>query len=255
LARVYWRIERSIDLQAKLLGQVFWMFGTSFAPKSQSERIALGLYHKTFLGHFAALQLLRYGLFGPARPLLRHAFESYLLAKFFILAEDETLALKWKRAELYVLGREVFRKILSPDIEPLRAFWGVLSDHTHASILSLQATVDLTEPDHQSELLETFAHMEAILQCGFHVLNSQLITQSMAWHSSCYRPDDRIPQLRREIKEVFKEASATFSVRGRSLVYCFRRKWELSEAPAHGKLRYAMSIRLSQSATAGNQRG
>lgn len=124
LARIYWRIERSIDLQAKLLGQVAWMFGSSFAPKSRSERLAFGLYHKTILGNFAALHLLTQGLFGPARPLLRHAFESYVLAKFFIVAEDETLARRWEQAELYVLGREVFRKLRSPDVEPLTRFWG-----------------------------------------------------------------------------------------------------------------------------------
>jgi len=243
LAGRFRRIERSVDLQAKLLGQIIGIFGSGFAPKSYSERLALGLYHKTILGHFAALQLLDQGLFGPARPLLRHAFESYVLAKYFIIAEDETLARRWERAELYVLGRDVFGKIRSPDIEPIRRFWGVLSNHTHASIVSLQGTADVGEPDHRSALEETIVQLELVLQCGFHVLNSHLITRSMVWYASYYYEEDHIPELRREIREVFKEASLTFNTRARYLIRCFRRTWVLDEAPTHAKLRYVMSNR------------
>ena len=239
IARTFWRIERSLDIQFKLLGQVLWMFGGSFAPKSESERIALGLYHKTFLGNFAAYQLLTQGLFGPARPLLRHSFESYVLAKFFIVAEDERLALKWRNAEMYVLGRDVLRKIGAPDVEPLRKFWGVLSDHTHASIVSLQGTVDVTEPDHHWTLRETLVHFEMILQCGFHVLNSHLITRSMVWYASHYREESHIAELRRVIREIFTEARPIFNERARFLVHTFRRKWTIDEAPSHPKLRYS----------------
>lgn len=183
--------------------------------------------------------MLNQGLFGAARPLIRHAFESYVLAKFFIVAEDETLALRWQRAELYVLGREVFRKIRSPDIQSLRTFWGTLSDHAHASILSLQATVDIADPDHRFALEETVAEMEIVLQCGFHVLNSHLITRSMAWHSAYYRKNDRIPEIRREIRQVFKEASFTFNSRARSLIRTFRSTWVIDEPAVHKKMRYS----------------
>lgn len=83
--------------------------------------------------------------------------------------------------------------------------------------------------------------MEMVLQCGFHVLNSHLITRSMAWYSSCYRTEDRIPQLRHEIREVFKDASTSFNARARSVVRTFRSSWVLDESPAHKKLRYSRS--------------
>jgi len=97
------RVERTLDLQHRMASQVHWMLDTGLAPRTDAERSAFALFHKNFFSFLGVLTLLRGGLFGPARPLLRHVFESQVVAKFCLLSEDESLAIKWLSGDVIYL--------------------------------------------------------------------------------------------------------------------------------------------------------
>lgn len=224
------RVQRALDLQHGIASEFIWLLDTGFAPRYERERVAFWLFHKNLVAFTGALELIRLGLFGPARPLLRSIFEGQLLAKYCVLSGAEDLARRWREGRVIYVGKEVFRKIAEPDIRPLEEFWGLLSDYSHASILAHQRTLDVREPEHHGELTLTVVFLQMLVECNYHVLSTHLLTDSINYYARHYGRQYTIPQQRREARELMRSFRDRYAVEARLVVEIFKRRWILKHS-------------------------
>ncbi|HEU4457090.1 MAG TPA: hypothetical protein VFR81_28740, partial [Longimicrobium sp.] len=229
------RIERLIDIEMLIASHFVWMFDTGFAPRIEAERTTFWLFHKNISAAFDALSLLRRGAFGSARIILRQILESLIIAKYCALSEDESLALKWQAGRIIYLSKEVFQRITDPDTASLYELWGLMSNYTHASIFAQQRTPIIDDEIEWDELNVTFVYLEILLECNYHLLNSYIITSSMAYYASNYRSSYAVPELRAEAHNLFREARRNFGPGARKLLTTYKRRWKL-KPPISGSI-------------------
>lgn len=76
------RLENTLNWQYELAAQYMWAQNMPYSAVSPVTDVLNPCFHKTLISLSTAFFLTRHGLWGPARPLIRHAFESLVIAKF-----------------------------------------------------------------------------------------------------------------------------------------------------------------------------
>lgn len=197
------------------------------AIQNQATQILFSTLHKNLIALHTSLKLTRLGLYGPARSMLRHAFEALLIAKFCAISEDTALFSKWKEGDIIYLTNGVLRKIQSPDTAAFTDLWGLLSDYTHATIYAQQVQLNVcTTPD---EVPLNLVYLRILVDCQYHLLGSHLITPSMQYYRKRYRRKntDLLPVIRAEMQRLLQESRSTLLELPRAIVKNYRATWKL----------------------------
>ncbi|MFT3814603.1 MAG: hypothetical protein QM740_14685 [Acidovorax sp.] len=210
-----------------MAAQFAWLFNAPhIAIQNQAAPLLFSTLHKNLIALHTSLKLTRLGLYGPARSMLRHAFEALLIAKFCAISEDAALFSKWKEGGIVYLTNGVLKKIQSPNTEAFTDFWGLLSGYAHATIYAQQVHLNVRETPNEVPL--NLAYLRILVDCQHHLLGSHLITPSMQYYSKRYRRGaDPLPTIRAEMRQFLRESRSTLLELPRTIVKNYRATWKL----------------------------
>ncbi len=231
-AKIAARAQSDIERTEALLN-LQYRFGCHFVgvlvnlvAMTPLDRLRFSAFHKNLVAVFACLQLARSGLHGSTGPMLRHAFESLMLAKFCSIRPDEALASRWLNGEIIYLGNTVLRKIRQPDPAPFWEVWGMLSDQAHSTIYSQQVAFDVDKE--QRDVLVTFALMQMLLECNYHLLSSHLFTSRLEYYARAYIDPYGIPELRVRAKELHRQCRSRLGKSAVKFISAYKSGWHVA---------------------------
>lgn len=201
-------------------------------PPPRNE-ILLSAYHRNWFALYASFELTCNGLFGPARSILRHAFESMIIAKFSSLSNNDAIYRKWKDGDTIYFSNNILKKIKKPDSNIFFEFWQTLSSFVHATIHSQQMSFD---GDHLSGNIQfNFDLILVLLEWHYHLLTSHIITPSIRWatdYTLTQLGEARIKnlrQLKRDIRSAFKNGRSDMPDFMKRAIRDYKLMWEISE--------------------------
>ncbi len=221
-------LRSGMDCLYAMVSQHTWVFNApGIAIQNKATTVLFSTLHKNLIALHTSLKLTRLGLYGPARSILRHVYESLLIAKFCSVSHDTSLYEKWKEGNSVYLSKGILKKIYSPDIAPFSEFWGLLSDYSHATVYAQQVHLNVRSvPD---EVPLNLVYLRILLDCLSHLVGSHLITPSMRYYTKRYRRGpDLLPALRAELQQILSESRSTLLEQPRTIIRNYRATWKLA---------------------------
>ena len=230
-------VKELIDIQNRVASFFigFWLSDRMPMRKGQRELmpVLFSMFHRNFYSFFSVLKLTSIGLFSSARPILRHIFESLIVAKFCNINDDFKILKKWYKNETIYFTNSILKKIISPNPQPFFDFWEFICEQSHSTKYSSQIWLKLDDLDF-IDISENFYILIALLECNYHLLNTHLITQELDYKVKFYttraRPkirDYEIPYLRKKAHRQFKINRGFFSSDSIKLISAYKRKWAI----------------------------
>lgn len=204
-----------------------WLFNNQhIAILSHANTVLFSTLHKNLIALYTSLKLTRVGLYGPARSMLRHAYEALLIAKFCAVSDNTSIYDKWKEGDIVYLSKGVLKRISHPDTEVFSEYWGLMSEYTHATIYAQQVELNVkAAPD---EVPLNLVYLRTLLDCQYHLVNRHLITPSMIYYTKRYRRGhDPLPELRRTMRQLINESRSTLLPRPKELIRSYCANWSL----------------------------
>lgn len=194
------------------------------ATVNPAQNVLFPCFHKSLLSLCTSHDLTMAGLWGPARPHLRHVFESLMIAKFSSTDPLSDVFDRWvDGVELY-FANVVLKKIRHPALDETRTLWTVLSSWSHATVYAMQPTLELTEAD--LEVGENLAITGVFIQWAYHLLSTHIITRSVRYYAARYL-GSQDSEASRRLRSTFKRQNAGLSHSARRLIRDFRTTWEV----------------------------
>ena len=141
------------------------------------SKIIFSAYHRNLFALYSGIELTSRGLFGPARTVLRHVFESLIMAKYCSIAPTEDIYIKWESGQSIAFTNGVLNKIVRPDVSVFREFWSQLSKFVHATVYAQQMSLD--EEHLKGNIEYNWDLILALIECHYHLLISHLATRSL----------------------------------------------------------------------------
>lgn len=229
LTEMVGRIERVMDLQHEIANQHFWVLAGLTGP-SQVTRLHVSAFVRDLVQLYSALELSRRGLVVPARTLMRHTFESVVIAKFCSISADDRVLQRWLSGEIIYFSKAILQKIVAPSPAPLQKFWTVMSSFSHATREAQQHEIDVAAM--WDRVVLNLQFIELLLECTYHTLSTHTITSSMVYYSKMYHPNYQAPQLREEARSLMRQARSEWGDQLKELGDTFRRRWVLRASAA-----------------------
>lgn len=220
-------LQEGLDGIYSIVSKYAWCFkNPHIAYLNKANTVLFSAVHKNLIALYASLQFTRQGFYGPARAVLRHVFESLLIAKFCSISQDSSIYKKWKEGDVIYLKNGVLKKIRSPDTEAFSEFWGLMSEYSHATIYAQQVSMNVQSDPDQVPL--NFVYMCTLLDCLYHLMNRHLITSSMVYYTNRYRKNDGLISDEKErMKEVLKLSRSTLLKRPKEIIKNYCAEWRL----------------------------
>jgi len=197
----------------------------------QRSEILVSAYHRNWFAFFASYELTSNGLFGPARSILRHAFESMIIAKFCSLSKDDLVYERWRKGEAVYFTNSILKKISKPNPRGFSELWSTLSDFVHATIYAQQFGFDWEHVDKQVHF--NLDLILVLLEWHYHLLTSHLVTpttNSQTIYVLRLRGEDKLRdwrQSKKELRLAFKNAKKDMPDFMRKAVRDFKQTWVL----------------------------
>ncbi|KMQ74074.1 hypothetical protein Msub_10245 [Marinobacter subterrani] len=218
------RAHEVADLIYELASQYMWLVRSPLAADiSPVNDILMPCFHKTQIGVYSALTMTEKGLYGAARPLLRHAFESLMIAKFCSVNNDSEIFDKWVDGLDIYFTNGVLKKIKHPDNDEFKVFWSSLSNYSHSSIYAIQP--DLSVDGASSEIDLNFVFIGMLQECKYHLLIRHFVTPSMRYYQARYKDRGRVCEIKERLKQLFTESRRSMAPGAKALIRDYRAAW------------------------------
>ena len=218
------RISNTLNYQYELASQYIWLIhcpiGVEVSPVID---ILTPCFHKSMVSLSTALHLTRHGLWGAARPLIRHAFESLVIAKYCSVNNESEVFDKWVDGVDLGCRRIIIKKLEKPDVAEFKRFWGLLSGFTHSSVFASQP--DFNIDPHFKEASVNLVFIEMMMECKYHLLISHIITPNMKYYQEEYKDKERAKKLRHLISKNYSESKKRMGKPGKKLIQDYRSSW------------------------------
>lgn len=186
--------------------------------------ILLAAFHKSIFSLANCLELTSKGFYGSARPLLRHAFEFLVIAKFCSISENSKVYEQWVNGDAFYFTNGVLNKIISPEISPLLILWSELNEMTHATNSSSQVGLDF--PQIVDDVHVNLALTRVFCDWLSHILTKHIATPSVRYATERYTPVlDDFKLAKRKLSDVLRESRLQHSKSSIRLITCYRRAW------------------------------
>jgi len=228
--------EELLNIQYRIASHYMPFLGPAmpFGRSGKYNPILFSVFHKNLMLLFSALELSRKGLYGAARNLERNVFEGLVIAKYSNVSSDFSIIEKWIETEDIYLSKMVLNKIISPDPTIIKEYWSMLCDYAHPTRYSAQVWADLDARGEFEEVISTFVDLLILLECNYHLLNTQMINDRMEhevrFYATHYVKTEKpfeIPTLRTRAHEIFRKLREDFEPLAITLIYTYKRKWTL----------------------------
>ena len=193
-------------------------------PNPAHDVIVLCIFN-AMLSLYTSHKLTAEGLYGPARPHLRHAFESLVIAKFCSVDPSSDVFDRWVDGMDVYFSNSILKKIAKPSTTELAKAWSLLCNWSHASVYSGQLTM---RHDKVSEhALWNLTLIAVFIQWLYHLINSHMITPSVRFYGDHYAQSQAGALAKKRLAKLFREEAAHFGPGARRLVHDFRLTWTL----------------------------
>ncbi len=207
---MYKSIRDAIDSQNAYTRAFYGFLGNTYLTHhGDSEKPIFSALAKNELSLYACLSLTRDGFYGVAMNQLRLVYEALIIAKVAALLKYDKLIDKWISGETIYFSNGVIKRIKSPDLPNLKELWPILSEHSHATIHSVQVATKFA--DMRSEIRGTLAVIGMLACCNFHLLNRHFVTPQMIGIGKRYFADGEFIGLRRSAKVTSEAVSKHLS--------------------------------------------
>ena len=221
------RITESIlDVHHALHCQHWWAL-RQYPVRSASDSVALASAHKNQYALFSALELLRVGLNGSARPIYRYIFESQCIAKFSRVRTAHPLGDRWVAGKRISLRRAVFDHLSTALKSPLLQFWTLLNQTTHATVFALQDSP--FAEDNRDAIEGDLAVLTLLLAFEFHMLASHTYAPALQAYVRQYDGRPVIAKLLTEGRRLHRAASSSHSAVARGVRRAFACDWSMED--------------------------
>jgi hypothetical protein len=191
-------------------------------PKQVMLASAVG---KNFFVLQSSLQLVREGLYGPARTLLRHVLEALVIAKYTSLSEEYSAYNRWSDGKSLSFSR-LLDKVGSPDMNEIKILWDILCKSSHATNVSQQIVLEWQEC--KKDIHITLLFIRALLECQYHLLNSHLLTDSMKRFELENGDSKKVKELRATNRALFKNSRKFMGKKASQITREYCASWKLS---------------------------
>jgi len=239
LARMISNAERLIDIQCKITSYFsgWWSYTPLHRYKGYQKLSTLlfSAFHKNIFSFYTALRLSSFGLYGPARPLLRNSFEWLMVSKFSSISENTSVLAKWNDEKTIYFSNSILKKIKIPDPKPFYYFWSLVCEYSHATRTAMQISLDINNENNYEDIVSNIAIVNALIECNYHLLNTHLITSEFEYMGKFYYgrkgsplPEYKVPELRKQAYSLFKSNRKFLNKESVKLISGYKRKWKLS---------------------------
>lgn len=215
-----------LDALHRFASEHAWTFSSPAFPElNPAHDVIFSCFHKTLLSLHCAQELSLDGLYGPARPHLRHSFESMMIAKYCSCDPESDVFDRWIDGMDLYFTNGVLKKIVRPDISQFQESWSLLSDWTHATVYANQLSLDLETTRYQAGV--NLAFIGVLIEFLDHLLTSHLLTPSIRYYESRYGNGLGAAQARVRLRQSLAPLRAIRGPGSSRLVKDFRAKWHL----------------------------
>lgn len=198
-----------------------WIDATPHA----ANHVLFPCFHKTLLSLHAALELTLDGLFGLARPHLRQAFESLIIAKFCAMDPQTDIFDRWIDGLDFYFTNGILKKIEAPDISQFSETWNLLCKFSHATVYANQLSLDLETTKEETEF--NLAFVGAMIHCTYHLLNSHILTPTVKYHAARYGRSSRGNDAKVALKISLDTLRSAFGSASARIVRDYRSAWRV----------------------------
>lgn len=220
-------VETINDIYLIASGYLWVIYGDPCAQVSPVQKVLFPCFHQSLLGVYASHDLTMSGLWGLARPHLRHAFESLMIAKYCSVNPSSDVFDRWIDGVEIYFGNAVLKKLSHPDPVEFKVLWALLSDWSHSTIHAGQPYLELKGTDSEAGL--NFGIIEVLLQCLYHLLVSHIVTPSVRYYGDQHRDDDnKVDVAKKRILLAFKHHRSLLGPRSLRLIRDYRATWKAS---------------------------
>jgi hypothetical protein len=218
-------VNDSLDALHALASFHSWTFdGWADADPHPAHPVLFSCFHKTLFSLHAAHELTMDGLYGVARPHLRQAFESLMIAKFCAIDPESDVFDKWIDGVDLYFTNAILRKLAQPLMEEFADAWRLLCQWSHATVYANQLTMDIDTTREQAGL--NIAFVSVLINFAYHLLNTHVLTPSIKYYAKRYgRSDDKAP--RASLKSSMAVLRECLGPDSRSLVRDYKARWKL----------------------------
>jgi len=216
-------VETINDIYTVASGYIWVIYRDPYAQVSPVQDVLFPCFHKSLLSLYTSQDLTMSGLWGAARPHLRHAFESLMIAKYCSVNPSADIFDRWIDGVEIYFGNAVLKKIASPEPGEFKLLWSLLSDWSHSTVRAGQPSLELKGTDSEAGL--NFGITEVLLQCIYHLLVSHMVTPSVRYYGNRYRNDDCVELAKARIQANFKHQRSFLGPGSLQLIRDYRATW------------------------------
>lgn len=203
-----------------------WTFnGWADAVPHPAHEALFACFHKTLFSLHAAHELTLDGLYGVARPHLRHAFESLMIAKFCATDPDADLYDKWVDGVDLYFTKGLLRKLAHPETDEFARVWNLLCQWSHATVFANQLTLDLDTTREEASL--NLSLIGVLIHFSYHLLNSHILTPTIKYYSQRYREEESCAKNKACLKIALATLRADLGPGSRRLIRDFKATWRV----------------------------
>lgn len=219
-------VVEAVDALHQLASEHAWTFSSIVVPTlNPAHDVLFACFHKALLSVHCAHELTMDGLYGAARPHLRHAFESLMIAKYCSCDPDSDIFDRWIDGVDLYFTNGVLKKLSKPDTTQFQESWSLLCRWSHATVFASQLTLDIETT--QKEAGVNLAFLGVLIEFLDHILCSHLLTPSVRYYEQRYGSGLVGAQARARLRHALEPLKAIRGTASKRLARDFRSTWAL----------------------------
>lgn len=191
----------------------------------EANHVLISCFHKSLLNLHVALELTLDGLYGMARPHLRQAFESLMIAKLCATDPTSDIFDKWIDGLDLYFTNGIVRHIDTPDTSQFVETWGLLCRWSHATVYAAQLSMDLHTTTDESAV--NLALVGVLLNFEDHILNRHILTPTVRYYAGRYGNKKKLAEAKEGVRSSLAIVREVLGPSSRRLVRDFRATWTL----------------------------
>jgi hypothetical protein len=217
-------LTKAFNLIYLLASRYMWViYHEPYASVSPVQDVLFPCFHKSLISLYVAHDLSREGLYGPARPHLRQAFESLMIAKYCSANPESDVFDRWIDGVDIYFTNAVLKKIKKPVLVEIPVIWKILCEWTHSTVFAGQPDIAL-----QKETTEVQANIGLIgvfLRWTTHLMSSHMVTPSVRYYGNRYTRNPEAARASKLLKQFFTWQYQYLGEGSKALIKEYRARW------------------------------
>lgn len=222
------RVEKLYNIQYQIALFHYMFISNGFTSRYIYEGLAWTAYFKNMNTMYSIIELMKQGMIGSSRILLRYVYEFLVIGKYTVISKNHILAERWEDGEEIRMERDIFRNIQYPKSEYLKRLWKNLCKLAHGTVYSQQESFDIN--DIRQELSYDFIVVAMLLEMNYHYLNSYLVTPKLRYYVQLYNKVGykKMIRERQKAKQIMKFFRTYMKPEAKSAIRDYKLTWQIA---------------------------